>query len=216
MTYKAGGPSVAQNQINKFLTQFYQQKPMDIKLPESPYSLGSPDAKLTAYVFTDYLCSACYGFYRVEKFLLAKYKGKIRFIYYHFPLSGMCGQDGSKTSSCVASRAMHAALKGGIYQEYLVEHFKNYKRMRREYNEEWALQILSDLKKKGGAEDVDAEIFRETMFEDETTAAINDQVKASEALKVNATPTIIIAGRILRGVPPKEMMSALIDNELRK
>jgi len=216
MTYKAGGPSVPRNQINKFLTNFYQQKPVDIELPESPYSLGSPDAKLTAYVFTDYLCSACYGFYKVEKFLLAKYKGKIRFVYYHFPLSGTCNQDESQTSSCIASRAMHAAIKTGIYKEYLVEHFKNYKRMKREYNEEWALQILSDLKKKGVAENVDAAIFREMMYEEETAALINSQVDASTALNVNATPTIIIAGRTLRGVPPKEMMSALIDNELKK
>ena len=218
MMYKTGGPTVSSTQVQKFLSNFYRQKPAEINLPASPYILGDPDAPVTLSVFTDYLCSACYGFYKVEKYLLAKYKGKIRIVYYHYPLDSVCNQDVSQSvykNSCVASRAMHAAVETGIYSEYLVEHFNNYKEMKKDYTEEWSTQILADLRKKGTV-DVEETAFKRAMYSDRATAAIEGQVNAAIELKVDATPTIIIAGRTLRGVPPKEMMSALIDNELRK
>ncbi len=219
MTFKSGGAHIPHQQIKKFLDNFYKEKPVEIALPESPYVLGAENAPLTISVFTDYLCSACYAFYKVEKFLLSKYKGKIKIIYYHYPLDSNCNSDVSRTiykNSCTASRAMHAAANKDIFTSYIVQHFSRYKSLKKEYSEEWSAEILSDLKKQNLAKDITENSFKEIMFSEDATQTINSHVEAAVALKIDATPTIIINGRKLVGVPPKEMMSALIDNELKK
>ena len=45
---------------------FYQTPAQKIDFPDSGIILGNPEAEVTLYVFTDFLCSACYEFYRIE------------------------------------------------------------------------------------------------------------------------------------------------------
>lgn len=219
MTMKSGKNNIPRSQVQRFISDFYKKKPINMQIPDSPYLLGEKKAPLTLYVFTDYLCSACYGFYKVEKYLLSRFKGKIRVMYYHYPLDSLCNRDVTRTvykNSCIASRAMHAALDQGIFSPYIVQHFSRYKELRKDYSEEWATEILADIRKENSYLTTTSNQFKKIMYEPETTEMINRQIDTSVALKINATPTIVFQGRKIVGVPPAELMIPLIENELRK
>jgi uncharacterized membrane protein len=58
---------VSDSQMKSFLDRFYATDVEKIDLPESRLIIGPPHAELSIVVFTDFLCSACYSFFRTEK-----------------------------------------------------------------------------------------------------------------------------------------------------
>jgi len=139
-------PSPHVNEISAFLKEFYAGRPENITLPPSRLVLGPQNAPVHFIVFTDFLCSACYEFYLVEKSLFARYPGKVRVSYYHYPLDNGCNRQVRNTrypNSCVASRAMIAAGALGNFEDYIVGHFRAYKRFYGRYDRETALELAS-------------------------------------------------------------------------
>ncbi len=108
-----------EREIAEHVNAFYLTPPETATLPESTLVLGT--GELTISVFTDFLCGACYRFYQVEKDLFARYRGRIRVAYYHYPLDRACNPNvgtGRYPGSCAAARAMIATSEMGIFREY--------------------------------------------------------------------------------------------------
>jgi len=210
---------VTRQQINSFLTNFYKAPREDISLPSSKLILGNPEAELEIIAFTDFLCSACYSFYKTEKYLLSKFRGKIKIIYYNYPLDSRCNEDVARSlyeNSCIASRAAVAAAELDIFPEYIVRHFAHYKSIKKSYSSDWAMRVLQETVDNKGISDIDQDSFQKRMNSMVTTSIISEHVNSAIDNGINATPTLFINGRKLVGVPPREMFSALIERELKK
>jgi protein-disulfide isomerase/uncharacterized membrane protein len=217
LSLKTGNRRVPADKVNSFLTNFYQQPARKIEFPDTGILLGSPDAKVTLYVFTDFLCSACYEFYKIEQYLFGKYGDSVRTVYYNFPLDQGCNRDLKHTvykNSCIAARAFSAASDAGFTDEYTIKHFADYENTHRRYDMNLAIaafRLMSPADRRG----VDEARFRLLMNSDATTRRIEEHIRLGKELGVDSTPTIFIGGRKLVGFPPLEIMDQMVKNELR-
>ena len=108
---------------------------------------------------------------------------------------------------CAASRAMIAASRMGIFREYFLAHFGSFERIKRAFSPDVAIAAAAGL--------ADAEEFTETMNSRETEESLARDLELARRLGIRATPTIIIGGRRLEGVPPAEILFGIIDREFR-
>ncbi len=200
---------IPKSEIAAHVNAFYSTAPEQVKLPESALVLGEGDLRIS--VFTDFLCGACYRFYEVEKDLFARYRGRIRVEYYHYPLDHSCNPGVGRSrypGSCAASRAMIAASRMGFFREYFLAHFVNFERINHEFSPDAALAAAAGL--------ADTDAFTGTMNSRETERLLARDLELAKRLGIRATPTILIGGRRLEGVPPVEILFGIIDRELRR
>jgi len=209
MKSAAGRARLPEREIAEHVNAFYTSPVEVSSLPESPLTLGG--GELTISVFTDFLCGACYQFYQVEKELFARHRGRIRVAYYHYPLDRSCNPSVKSTrypGSCAASRAMIAASRLGVFREYFLAHFGGFERIRHDYSPATATGIAAGL--------MDAGAFAGSMESPETGDILARDTALAGRLGVRATPTIIIGGRKIEGVPPAEILSAIVQRELSR
>ncbi len=207
---------IPEDRAATFLANFYKSPVEKLNLPDTGISLGNPKADVAIIAFTDFLCSACHEFYRIESILFSKYKDRIRTVYYNYPLDMACNRDMKRTvyaNSCAASRAFIAASDAGILDEYIVKHFADYQNTHTRYSQGLALAAFNQIK-PGDRKGLDDRQFLAMMNSEGATRRLEDHMKLAQQLHVNATPTLFIGGRRLVGVPPVEILDKIIQNEL--
>ncbi len=210
LNLKSDNSPVSKEDIKNFTMGFYSSRVEDIKFPESNLVIGNPNAPIAIYAFTDFLCSACYEFYKVEKYLLSKFKDKVKIVYFNFPLDSDCNKKVRTIypNSCTASRAMTQAANSGNFEEYLIEHFKDYKSIHDKYSVEKAISLLPGK--------IDKIKFQESMKSQAVSDLLESHLDFAEKLGIQSTPTMFISGRRMSGSAPKEMMEVIIQKELEK
>lgn len=204
---------------DKFISNFYNQEEEKIKLPESNMIIGNSNAKVKIHIFNDFLCSACRKLYEIEKNIISKYKGKIKITYYHYPLDKSCNNDMEETiypSSCLASKSMYAAAKGNFFEEYLNIHFANYKNYKDGFDIEHITKNLNQTEAQSKIKPEAIEKFNSIIKTSGSFDQILKHIETAKKLKIEATPTIIISGRKLVGVPTKELLENIIEKELER
>lgn len=213
---KTEGTRPPVDRITGFLKNFYRGPVENITFPPTGLALGDPKAEITIIAFTDFLCSACHELYNLEKVLFSKYPGKIRMIYYNYPLDMGCNPNLTRTvyeNSCVAARAMIAASEGGFLEPYVVRHFADYQTIKHGYSAKKASDLmaaLNDRTRRGMTE----QAFLARMNAPETARRVEEHIKLAKELAVDATPTIFIAGRRIIGAPPIQILEGIIEREL--
>lgn len=208
---------VFEEKISSLVNDFYKEDSMTYDFPKSTLVLGPDSAPLKIHVFSDFLCSACYKFYIHEKFLLSKYKNRVQIIYYHYPLDGKCNKYMEGTlydNSCIASQAMAGAAVNGFFEEYLYFHFADYRDISQNYSKAKALTVLQSAADKAGIGSAAQKNFKEILDSENYNQEIISHIEIAEKLKIEATPTIFIAGRKIEGVPPRAFLDQIIEIEL--
>lgn len=216
---KSGINKTPEGQKTKLLTNFYNQKPEQIDFIQSNMTIGKSDAKVKIYIFNDFLCSACYKLYQIEKFIIAKYKNNIRIIYYHYPLDKGCNKymdDTVYPNSCLASQTMHAASEAGFFEEYFYAHFSDYQSYKDGFEKENVKKNLDQTNNQFKIKPEWKQKFEALVENGDGSNQIKEHIEFAEKLKIEATPTIIISGRKIVGVPPKELLESIIETELLK
>ena len=216
---KSGVNKTPEEQKAKLLTNFYNQKQEQIDFIPSNLVIGKPDAKLKIYIFNDFLCSACYKLYQIEKHLIAKYKNNIQIVYYHYPLDKDCNkymEDTVYPDSCRASRSMYAAAEAGFFEEYFYTHFSQYQSYKDGFENDNINKNLAETEKQFKIKTEMKQKFESLLESSSGKSQISEQIDFAEKLKIDATPTLIISGRKIVGVPPKELLESIIDAELAK
>ena len=203
---------------DKFISSFYNQKEEKIKFPESNLTIGKSDAKVKIYIFTDFLCSACRKLYEIEKNIIAKYEGKIEIVYFHYPLDKSCNNDMEETiypNSCLASKSMYAAARAEFFEEYSYIHFLNYNNYKDGFEIEHIYKNLTQAAAKFKIKPEAIEKFKSIM-NNKDIDQISEHIELAKKLKIESTPTIYISGRKIVGAPGKELLESIIDRELGK
>lgn len=154
-------------------------------------ALGRPDAPLTMEIWSDFQCPACESFTRqMEPLLVNEYvaTGAVRLVYRDMSFLGP-----ESVSAAVAARA--AAEQGAFwpYHDYL-----------------FANQVPSHnvgnfstgrLEAMAVAVGLDLDAFRAAMADRELRQAVAATDHAAGLAGVSSTPTLVIDGQLLQGVP---------------
>ncbi|MCL1833705.1 MAG: thioredoxin domain-containing protein [Leptospirales bacterium] len=205
--------------INRSISNFYEQKEEEIEFPESNLIIGKSDAEVKVYIFNDFLCSSCRKLYDIEKYIIPKYENKLRIIYYHYPLDKSCNNDMEETiypSSCLASKSMYAAAEAGFFKEYFYIHFLHYEDYKDRFDIEHIDKNLAYTGSEFKIKPKSIDKFKSIINSKDNIDQILKHIESAKKLNIEATPTIIISGRRLVGVPSKELFESIIEKELGK
>ncbi len=168
-------------------------------------TLGNPDAKVVITEWSDFQCPACRAYALTREPVLEQQylsTGKVRFVYRNFAFLG--------PESIFAAEAAEAAADQGRYFDYRALLWQ------RQRGENLGAFKAENLKAFAAELGLDQKKFNEALDSGKYRSAVLAEQKEGEALGVNATPTLMINGQIVPGVPSVEKMKALIDEELAK
>jgi len=154
---------------------------------------GSDSAAVRIVGFSDFQCPACAHAGVMIEALMAKYPGKIQYVFKHFPLR-------MHAWAPVAHQAAECASVQGLFWEY-------YKKLY-DHQAVWSalpdpMVTFAEYAKQVG---VNMESFSGCMVSSEVAAGIMAEKKEGEVLEVRSTPTFFINGKMFAG--PTELQNA--------
>lgn len=161
------------------------------------YSKGPADAPIQFVEFSDFHCPFCRRVQPTLTQLLAKYEGKIHFVYKDFPLDSLHPQ---------ARAAAEAARCAGEQKRFWEFHDKIYA----------GASDASPGTMQAYAEQtgLDATRFESCRTSRKYQAPVQSDVAEGTKLGINGTPGFFINGRFLSGAQPLEAFIKVIDEEL--
>lgn len=167
---------------------------VDVGVRPDDFAVGTVTAPHTLAVFMDFECPHCREFEAFVPDLVRKYRGRLRVVFKHYPMSRACsdelpvGQDVHRYS-CEASRAAETARRTGTPQqawEYRKLLFANIDR--------FGARPWVELAAKVG---LDAERFRKAFDDPATAAWVAADVATARALEVEGAGALFLDGRRL-------------------
>jgi protein-disulfide isomerase len=163
---------------------------------------GAADAPVTLVEYGDYQCPTCGHYHPITLELLSRYQGKLKLEYHHFPLITI------HPNAMGAALAAEAAGDQGKYWEM---HDLLY-----EHQQQWApspnaeaifLQFALQL-------GLDANRFMQSMRSPEARDRILADVTRGNSIVKEGTPTFLINGQPVGGLPGLEGLKEKIDGQL--
>ena len=149
----------------------------DIEIADSPFK-GPEDAVVTIVEWADFECPHCMLMSPLLDSLVERFPGQVRVVYKFYPLSSI-HKDGE-----LAAHGAVAALDQKKFWEMHHALFGN----QGKNDKAGILGLAKDL-------DLDMAQFKKDMNDDETTNRIDRDKKQADALGLDGTPLIYIAGR---------------------
>ncbi|NTW00558.1 MAG: DsbA family protein [Oscillochloris sp.] len=174
-----------------------------------PRALGSLDAPVTIYEFTDFECPFCVQFFQETRpQLIEQYvnTGKVRLVARDFPLFSI------HASALLGAMAGHCAADQQLF-------WPMYEQLFTTHQEEWGgvpkrdRDVMIELAGKIG---IDTLAFTSCIDDPDTEQAVRAEADAASKMGVNSTPNFMINGQLIRGALPFSSFDALISQALEQ
>lgn len=165
---------------------------------------GPNDAPITIIEYGDLQCPACARMHEfMEKDLIPRYSGKVRIVFKEFPLVALhnWAWTGAIASKCVyqIDPKQFVEYRSSVFQRQL---------------EITAADVKSSLLQVAKTVGVDVPKLS-ACIDDQTPKSLVDQdVREGKLLEISTTPTFVVNGRIVAGMPEKDYFYKIIDDAL--
>jgi len=159
---------------------------------------GPDTAPVTIVEFADFQCPFCARARSTLRRIEQVYKGQVRFVWKHLPLS-------IHENAIKAALAAEAARKQGRFWEYHDALLANHNALDIEQLKSYAKELRLDVTR-----------LERDMRTPEPQQRIDADIEEARTLSISMTPSFFINGRFLRGAQPFEAFANIIDEELRK
>ncbi len=188
----------------RFVNYYNQQREVAVQ-GEERHVKGAPDALLTITEFVDFRCPSCAFARDALAQLYATNPGDVRIVFHHYPLDQSCNPISQQVhpSACAAAIASECASDQDRFWEYADRLFADQKANPRRFTHE-------DLTSHAEALDLDAERFNTCLDDPSMEERIRKDVAEGHRLEIKATPTLIINGRVIEGLPPAKKLATLV------
>jgi len=163
------------------------------------YIRGDQNASITMIEFSDFQCPFCARFEETLEKILADYKGKVRLVYRHFPLS----------FHPEAEKAAEAAECAGEQGKFWEMHDKIFAA-----NKAGTMSV-DQWKKDAKSLGLKTSQFNNCLDSGKYADKIARQMAEGEMAGVQGTPTTFIDGELVSGALPYESVKAIIESKLK-
>ncbi|MFN7940892.1 MAG: thioredoxin domain-containing protein [Thermoanaerobaculia bacterium] len=160
---------------------------------------GPESAPVTIVEFSDFQCPFCSRLIPILDEMRHDFGDKIRLVFRQYPL---------KEIHPLATKAAEAALCAKEQGKFWEMHDALYANQQK--------LAVEDLKATAAALGLDAPAFAICLDEGRMSAAVASSVFEGRRLGLNSTPSLFVNGRLLAGLPPKEDLVKLIEEELAR
>ena len=203
-------PVVTGDQRSEFERYWEAEPRVELALPASG---AAAEATVVVVKFNDYQCPACANAHRVYAPIFAKYEsshpGRVRQVTLDYPLDPACNEQaprGQHHGACAGAVAVRlAAAVGGEERAEM---------------EEWLYSNQPGLTREAVAEALgDVAGIDRTSYDaayDETILAVQADIALGNGLPVEATPTYVINGVVVKGTLSPRYFDAAIAYELEQ
>jgi rhodanese-related sulfurtransferase len=159
---------------------------------------GNPNAAVTVVEWGDLECPSCGLEQPTVRELRQKYADRIRFVFRHFPLTGLHPQaeKAAEASECAAEQGRFWEALDKIYAE------------QNDLSEPALMRDAADL-------GLDQSRFKQCLESGATAVRVRRDMEDARALHVDRTPSFFVNDRVITGQIPLEQFSQVIDLELR-
>ncbi len=164
---------------------------LDVTSDDDPY-LGNKDAKITIIEFSDYQCPFCRKARPILNDLLAKRGDKIKIVYRDFPLA-------FHKNAKIAAAAAECADEQGAFWEYNELLFDNQRSL-----------DVENLKKYAKSIGLDVEKFNHCLDSGKQNIEVEKDVADAKIAGISGTPSILINGYYISGVPSLAYLEEVI------
>jgi protein-disulfide isomerase len=163
--------------------------------------LGDKNAKVILYEWSDFQCPFCQRFHPSMKQLMEEYKGRVKWVYRHFPLS-------FHPQATPSANAAECAAEQGKFWEYSDKLFENQATL----GDALYKQLAADLK-------LNAKKFDDCYAAKKYNSKITQQMTDGSTAGVTGTPGTIIVGadgskQLVPGAVPYEQLKGMVDSAL--
>ncbi len=170
--------------------------------------MGPADAKVTVVEYADFQCGYCKKLFYALQTVKARYKGRVRFVFKHFPMSTLCNphlKNNKHRYACNAALAAECARRQGRFWSMHDLLFKNQHKLKGPDLRWYAKQVGLDMDK-----------YTACMRAPEPRQNLKRTIdEGGEALGLRATPRTFINGLLLSGSLPPEVLSRFIDEAFK-
>jgi protein-disulfide isomerase len=167
-------------------------------------AMGPEDAPVVLYEFADFQCPGCAQFAMFMKPLIEERlvgQGLVRYVYYDYPLTGI------HPNAFLAARAARCAEdqeQFWPYHDVLYGRQPTWSAMRNP--SEFFVQIAGDI-------GLDRRAFESCLRSDRHADEVTRNMQLGQSLNVRGTPTLIVNGRMLPGVPTFSELEQIVRTE---
>ncbi|HLW71181.1 MAG TPA: thioredoxin domain-containing protein [Candidatus Binataceae bacterium] len=170
---------------------------------EDRATLGPASAPITIIEFADFECPYCArAFSEIETVVNTTYKGKVRLIWKNFPLpSHDWAEQAAIAAECARQQnpAAFWAFAGSFYQDQTEINVQNL----REHIERYA-----------NANSLDVKALNACVLTDAAEAKVLQDRKDGEGIQINSTPTFLVNGVEVVGLPTSNVFDFVITSQL--
>lgn len=171
------------------------------KLPtvsDSDYIRGDKNAKITLIEYSDFECPFCLRHLPTIEKILSEYKGKVRLVYRHFPLSfHPQAQKAAEAFECAGEQGKPYEMHDKIFEANEA----------RNMNVETWKKIAKDL-------GLNTSKFNNCLDTGKYVNKISNQQNEGAQAGVEGTPATFVNGRLVSGAVPYEQFKVIIDSLL--
>ena len=201
---KQQAPSQANQSAGQGSVPSQPTGPVSVVVRSDAPSLGSNDAKVVMYEFSDFQCPYCQRFFKdTFSAIKAKYvnTGKVRFVYRHFPLPFHVNAE-------IAAQAGECANRQGKFWEYHDILFAK-------GQPDGAGLDSASLKKYAKDIRLNTASFNSCLDNKETLEVVKKDQDNGTAAGVNGTPTFYLNGKQIVGAQPITAFEPAIEAALK-
>jgi protein-disulfide isomerase/uncharacterized membrane protein len=194
--------------VDEAFLKFYNSQKIVSLTGEERHSKGSSQPLLTVSEFVDFRCPQCARARLTFKQLMEGNPDTIRLIFRHYPLDSSCNPSITQqvhSGSCAASIAAECAGEQSKFWEYADLLFSDQK--------EYTKAEFSGLAEKLN---LDTGRFQACLDDGRVKEYIRKDVEEAERIGIKATPTIIINGHFIEGLPTPQKIASLITVERQR
>lgn len=141
--------------------------------------------------------------------LVEKYPNDVRVVFHAYPLDNECNPSLPRqvhAASCLASYAAECASEQGKFWEFADRLFAD---QQREFSR-------PDLEVHAGAVGLDIPRFNACMNSGQTKGIVRKDLEEGIRIGVNATPTLVINGHVVEGLPTPEQFDTIVTMEKQR
>ena len=178
-----------------------QQKPTVIEVKNRPV-MGADDATVTVVEFSDFLCPFCAKASRYIKLTASGTHDTTRFVFRHYPLDKSCNRilrSDVHPGACLLAEGAVCAHEQDKFWEYHDIAFETEGRISRSVVMDNAATIGLNLGE-----------FKRCLDSGRGLRVVREDIEAALNAGIKSTPTLLINGRQLRGVPKPWMLNEIL------
>ena len=187
--------------LTKIIKNLSKQKPEVIEVKNRP-ALGAEDARVTVVEFSDFLCPFCAKASKYIKLAESSAHDTARFIFRHFPLDKSCNsriRSNLHPGACMLAEGAVCAFEQDKFWQYHDIAFETKGSISR--------SVVMDNASKIGLDLAD---FKRCLDSGRARKVVSEDIAAAFKAGIKSTPTLLINGRQLRGVPKPWMLYEIL------